>query len=304
MATKTKKQSVSETNEQLLLKSEALKKIHEHNRDYLSVSLTLPLGNPALKEVHTNQWLFTDLPREFDLANWTIIADALNSTENRSQKYVKNRWYIEGVDISVDASGKAEMKLTCNAFASSYESYTSANKSMLEAYTQATTKTTTTTTKTNKKNTSNAVKKSGTKNTSLKGGWGKWVDNWVKKVCGNETDPLKKAKLIDKEFKRVTHWSEYYDAQKTGGVVSRYEKAYNSHYLNCADGANILCAFFNSAGITAAIMHTYRHYIVRLTIKGTYYWTDCSASNGQLCNKAFNVVYGYKGGSYVGTKTK
>ena len=150
--------SISKTNEQLVAKSEALKKITEHNRDYLSLTLTLPLGNKELKNVHTNQWLFTDLPKEFDLANWTILADALNSSTSRFEKYIKNRWYIEGVDITVEADGKAEMKLTLNAFASSITSYTQAAKEVQKAHTQAV-ENEKKATETASKNTSNAVKK-------------------------------------------------------------------------------------------------------------------------------------------------
>ena len=88
---KKKKNSISKTNQKLLAKAEALKKITEHNRDYLSLNLTIPLGSSALKNVHTNQWLFTNLPKEFDLANWTIIANALNSSTNRYSGYMYRR---------------------------------------------------------------------------------------------------------------------------------------------------------------------------------------------------------------------
>ena len=92
--------ATSKTNYDLIKKSEALKKITENVRDYLSLTLTLPLGNPALKQVHTNQWLFTNLPKEFDLANWTVLAEVLNSKSNRYAGYVKNRWYIDALHRS------------------------------------------------------------------------------------------------------------------------------------------------------------------------------------------------------------
>lgn len=311
MATKKKKNakkksSASKTNEYLLAQMKALDKITEHNRDFLSLTLTIPLGNPALKKVHTNQWLFTDLPREFDLANWTILAEALNSTTNRNKGYVKNRWYIEGNNITVDVNGKAEMKLNLNAFASSLSSYTDMNREMQKAYSDAKNQQ-----NQNKKNKNKTKAVTNSKvNTSLKGGWGVWALNWVKDVVGMVTDPLKKAKLIDKKFKSETHWSDYEDAQKTRSSISSYEKAYKSHYMNCADGANLLSAFFNSANIEANIMHTsgctngrcWGHYIIRLSINGKYYWTDCSAGNGQLCNKPFNQVFGYKGGTNKGKR--
>lgn len=300
MASKNKEPSQKTLNYNLM-KNKALEKIVEHNRDYLKLDVTIPLGNPALKQVHTNQWLWTNLPKEFDLANWTIIAKALNSNTNRYEGYVKNRWYIESCDINVSADGKAEMKLGLNAFASSYKSFTDGMRSMQKAYNDAVNKNKETTKSSAAKNTSNAVAV-GDNPTVKNGWWGKWVTDWVKKTVGAETDQLKKAKLIDKGFKSVTHWSDYSDPQKTWGNVNNYEKVFNGHYMNCADGANILCAFHNCAGIKSTIMHTTGHYIVRMTINGTYYWTDCSAANGQLCNKAFNEVYGYKGGSDCGTR--
>ena len=304
MATKNKKKtkvpSQSEINNNLR-KAKALEKIVEHNRDFLKLDITLPLGNPALKQVHTNQWLWTALPKkQFDLVNWGIIAKALNSNVNRYEGYVRNRWYIESNDITVDVAGnKAEMKLGVNAFASTFNSYSEAYRAMEKAYTDATTQKTSKTSAS--KSNSNAVT-TGNNPTIKNGWWGKWVTEWVTKTVGAETDPLKKAKLIDKGFKSVTHWSDYPDPQKTLGNVNNYEKVFNGHYMNCADGANILCAFHNCAGITSTIMHTEGHYIVRMTINGNYYWTDCSAGDGQLCNKAFNEVYGYKGGSECGTR--
>ena len=73
------------------------------------------------------------------MANWTVIAKALNSATNRYEEYVRNRWYIDGVDISVDATGKAEMKLSLNAFASTHQEYHSGYRELQKAY-DATTK--------------------------------------------------------------------------------------------------------------------------------------------------------------------
>ena len=65
-----------------LMKKKAIEKIVEHNRDYLKVDITMPLGNPALKKVHTNQFMWTTLPKNFALANWGIIAKALKIAES------------------------------------------------------------------------------------------------------------------------------------------------------------------------------------------------------------------------------
>ena len=84
-----------------------------------------------------------------------ILAKALNSNTNRYQGYVKNRWYIESNDITVNANGKAEMKLGLNAFASSLSSYSKEFRDLSKAYTDATTKKTTTTSASKK--TTNAI---------------------------------------------------------------------------------------------------------------------------------------------------
>lgn len=297
--------NISKTNEQLLLQSEALKKIHEHNRDYLSLTLTLPLGNKALKKVHTNQWLFTDLPKEFDLANWTVLADALQgSNVNRFEGYVKNRWYIEAVDISVDVSGKAEMKLTLNAFASSVSSFTDLAKDIQVAYADAVSNKDS---KSSSKDKSKAVQTTKQKNDKLKSlekKWGKWLPSWVDGIVKGETDKLAKAKKIYARFKSETYYEFYRNPKKTQGKVEKYESVYKKHHMNCADGANILCGAMECAGISSTIHHIryddLGHYTVEMKINGKSYWCDCSGSNGGKVNKPFNKVWGYKGGSNCG----
>ena len=198
-----KKKKISKAQQNLnLMKSEALKKIVEHNRDYLKLDLTIPLGDRCLKQVHTNQWLFTDLPEEFDLVNWTVIAQALNANTNRHEGYVKNRWYIDSVDINVDGN-KAEMKLGVNAFASTYNSYSDAFKSFEKAYNDATSQKTTSASK----DTTNAVTTNDNK--AIKNGWwGQWVTDTVKKQVGSETDVLKNCKTMYEFWRSNNVWTE------------------------------------------------------------------------------------------------
>ena len=269
--------AISSTNADLVAKSEALKKIHEHNRDYLSLTLTLPLGNKVLKKVHTNQWLFTDLPKEFDLANWTILAEVLNSNSNRYEKYIKNRWYIEAVDISVEAGGKAEMKLTLNAFASSYSSYNESAKAMRKAYDDAVKNLN----NNNNNNNSNAV----ASNSTIKNGWwGDWVTKFVQNTVGNETDVLKRCKACYNKFRDHMYYEYYWDMQKTGGDVKKLEGAWNDGHLNCGDGANMLSAFYSCCGAESSIYlgdtREGGHYVVKCTINGKDYWTDQSGAEG------------------------
>ena len=284
---KKKKNSISKTNQKLLAKAEALKKITEHNRDYLSLNLTIPLGSNALKNVHTNQWLFTNLPKEFDLANWTIIANALNSSTNRYSGYIKNRWYIDGVDINVEVGGKAEMKLSLNAFASSIQSYVNNYKDMTKAYTSAKSNKTKTTNKTSNKNKNknktNAVKKKNGKNTSLKGGEGKFIDDLVKKICGHETDALEKAKLIHKHIQKRERYS-YYSDSKYHSAKTCYQ---NIKHLNCADMSRLTASMMRSAGIDCYVVHATCHYYTVIKYKGKLYCSDNASTNatGRPFNK-------------------
>ena len=285
MATKTTKKSKNPSASTLnknLLKKLALEKMSEHNRDYLKLDITLPLGNTALKKVHTNQWLWTELPSEFDLANWTILAKALHSNTNRYQGYVKNRWYIESNDITVNANGKAEMKLGLNAFASSLSEYASDFRELTKAYTSATTQKTTTTSAS--KTTTNAVGD----NTTVKGGQGKVIDDLVKGIVGNTTDPLSKAQKIHAWLKQEVRYSRYCCAKyKTA------EQCYNNRKsLNCADTATLTCRMMLSAGLNAYIVHRSHengHFWTVIEINGTRYVSD-QTGDGSDWN---TVWYGY-----------
>ena len=264
--TKKKASSTSSTNKNLLRKL-ALDKIFEHNRDYLKLDITIPLGNKALKQVHTNQWLFTNLPKDFDLANWTILAKALNSSANRYEGYVKNRWYIESNDITVNANGKAEMKLGLNAFASTHSTYAQQFRDLSKAYTSATTTTSAS------KNTTNAVGA----NSSVKGGEGKVIDDLVKKIVGNTTDELSKAKKVHQWLKDNVRYSGYECTQ-----YSSAESCYNNRgHLNCADTARLTRAMMSSAGLNAWVVHRSSnngHFWTLIKINGKIYASDQTGS--------------------------
>ena len=257
--TKVPSQKEQETN---LMKKKALEKIVEHNRDYLKLDITLPLGNIALKKVHTNQWLWTDIPKEFNLVNWKRIAKALNSTTNRYEQYVQNRWYIESNNISVDVNGKAEMKLGLNAFASTHQEYYDDYKSMEKAYKDATTK---------KKTTTNAV--TNGENSTVKGGEGKVIDDLVKKIVGNTTDDLQKAQKVHQWLKENVRYSRY-ECTRYSSAESCYD---HRGELNCADTARLTRAMMSSAGLNAWVVHRSHengHFWTLMKINGKIYSSD------------------------------
>lgn len=242
------------TNEKLLAKNESLKKIVEHNRDYLSCKITLPLGNTALKGVHTNQWLFTDLPPEFDLANWTVLAKALNANTNRFEGYVKNRWYIDGCNIKVKGS-TGSMELSLNAFASTYNSYSESVRSMEKAYTDA---------QNNKNNSSSSSSGSSSKNTTKAVTTKKSVLNrdWIKKyniAYSVYTKVESICKVSNSDYANVRAIFKWMDGHLPyeGYGGTRYGAAGTLKHGkgNCCDHAHLFAAMCRSIGVKCNYIH-------------------------------------------------
>ena len=245
--------SLAITNE----KAAAKDKIVESIRDLCSMQVKLPLGNPALKQVHTNQFMWIDLPEGFEVANMKVLAKALNSEYARwsGLAYEKNRWYIEGTTIYADIdNGDFDITLDLNPFASSVLKYRDERLKFEKAYTDAYEKKTET-------KSSTTVASVGGANSSLKGGEGTTIDNLVKKIIGNETDELKKAKLIH-EWLRTHVRYKYYECTR----YNTPEKCYNNRTrLNCADTARLTASMMRSAGLTC--------YVVHRTFNGGHFWT-------------------------------
>ena len=128
----TSEDSKEITNE----KTKALAEIGAPIRDFLKMKVTVPLGNKSLKMVHTNMFLYTELPEEFILTNFKTIADAIKSKYSRNTGYTLNRWYIEGVTITNDGT-KFSMDLDLNPFPSSLVDYVENRKAIEKAYTDA-----------------------------------------------------------------------------------------------------------------------------------------------------------------------
>lgn len=288
-----------------LKRQKALDMIFEHSRDYFKLKMDIPLGDTALKNVHTNQFLFTALPKDFQLQNWKKIAQAFSSKYTRysSADYDINRFYIEGNTIDVNIDGTAKMSLDLNAFASSNSKFTEIYTSLVDAYKkEKEQKETGTKTTSSSKSTTNATK---TNNTTVKNGWwGKWVTDLVKKNVGNETNTLKKCKIMYQVFHDHARYAYYYNMKHTSGSPSKLEKVWkNGTHLNCGDGANFLSAFYSCCGATSGIYLTYdaAHYIVKCTVNGKSYWTDQSGAVGARNTRGWNQTWhGYRSGNYKG----
>ena len=283
-----------------LEKAKAREEITKSIRDLLTFNITLGLGNPNLKLIHTNQFITTELPEDFILENFGVIGEKLNSSDTRYSGYTLNNWYVESVTINNDGN-KATMELGLNPFASNISSYKDNYQGFSKAYQNAIKNNTSNATTTN-----NTTAKTDTVKTAKKSTGSATLDKVVDNAVKGKSKALDKAKAIDKAFKNHVIYSFYYDADKTKGKVSNFESAWKNGHLNCADGANLLCAMFNYAGIPSVIIHTQHpkvgHYIVRLKINGKYYYTDNAASSGAHTTRAFGKVWeGITKGSNRGT---
>ena len=130
---KTKKLSRWQKLQNTKLGAQSLEEITDSVRDLSNLKITLPLGNPSLKYVHTNQFLWTDLPKEFRLANFGIISKALNGKDSRWSGYEVNRWYIENMTITNNGTD-FDMDLDVNPFATPIRDFHDGKKELEKAY--------------------------------------------------------------------------------------------------------------------------------------------------------------------------
>lgn len=152
----------------ILEKNEAMKLIQKSAREYLKLKVKIPLGNPALKKVHTNQFCFLDMPAVFQLDNWETIAQIFQSITTRFNGYTLGRWYIEAVTTDVDANGKMEMELTLNAFPSATDSFTSSYRKFQDTYNNAVNKSSNNSSSSNNNSNSSNSSSSNNNNTTVK----------------------------------------------------------------------------------------------------------------------------------------
>ena len=277
---------MAETLEIMNERAAALDEIFKSIRDLLTVKITVPLGNPSFKNIHTNQFIYCDLSGKLELENFHIVAKAMQSTFSRYTTYEKNKWYVESVTIK-NGKGNYTMDLELNPFASSLKEYSNASRKFTQDYLS----------KTKSNSTSDSVKSTG--NTSLPGGQGSLIDNLVKSIVGNVTDPLEKCKLIHEWLRKNVVYS-YYECSK----YKTPENCYNNRgHLNCADTATLTCAMMLSAGLNAYIVHrTYNggHFWTIIEINGVKYASDQTGRDSpSMSGSAFNTVWKSSGRTTV-----
>lgn len=282
----------------------ALEEMSKSVRSLLSFELRVPLNNTLFKDLHTNQMLWTELPKEFKLGNLETIFKILPSYKvNRGVAYQENRWYVEGLKIKCNHDGLFA-DITLNPFPSSYSTYANAVKSYMEAYNQAfnSSSETTTTNGTTITNTgvglgNPLLGKDCTDTNSMRAmsgggygnsGHGKNFDSKAQKgyaVQGanyyNWARQYSDVKSLLHALASKFHYSSYWNNQKCP------QKVFNSGaiYANCYDACRLVKVCCDSCGfpcviITGSIWQG-GHGWNAVKYNGTWYTFDlCYASKG------------------------
>ena len=113
------------------------------------------------------------------------------------------------------------------------------------------------------------------------------IDSVVDSACSGKSG-LERAQAIDEAFKSHVYYKLYWNCHYADDICA----AWQDGHLNCADGANILCAMFTRGGFNAMIYSTTDHYIVKVNVDGQDYWTDSSGAEGAHNQRKFGDVYG------------
>lgn len=116
----------------------------------------------------------------------------------------------------------------------------------------------------------------------------KTIDDLVKEIVGDESDELKKAKLIHQWLMENVIYAFY--------ECSRYntpeECLKNKSHLNCADTARLTCAMMKSSGLKAYVVHGPYHFWTMIEIGGKKYASDQTGrESAGMRGSAFNTVW-------------
>lgn len=251
-----------------LEQAKAREQIINSIRDLVTLKITLPLGNPNFKLLHTNQFLWTELPEDvFELANMDSISKALNGSYSRYSGYVLNRWYIEAITIKNNSSDGGTIELELNPFATDFNDYQSEYRKYSSDYSSMISSANN---NSSNKTNSTSVKSVTTTNKTLAGGEGKTIDNLARKIVGNITDDLEKSKAVHNWALKNLKYSSYKNCK-----FCTPNKCYsNRTKLNCADTSILVASILRSAGVDCYIVHSPNHYYVVLSHNGKLYCTD------------------------------
>ena len=245
-----------------------MKEITKSLRELLTVKVKIDMNNPKYKYLHTNSFIWMELPSDILISNFESIASALNSTDSRFSGYQKNRWYVEELTITNDGE-KCIGELTLNPFASSNRTYKDNYLSLMEAYTNAVEQ------KNNNSNKTSNTTSTTTNKTNYNKEFSSKINNLAQKIVGNETNDLKKAKLIHNWLTNNVRYKYHLNCK-----YCTPDKCYeNRSHLACADTSILTRALMICAGLNAYIVHGPNHYWTQIKINGKAYNSDATSKS-------------------------
>ena len=249
----------------------ALEELSKSARGMLSFEIRLPLNDPMFKNLHTNQFLWTELPREFQLTNLAKIFKLLPTYKvNRGVTYMENRWYIEKNVIKCDSNGLFST-LTLNPFPSSYSSYANAVKGYLEAYNQAF--------KQQQAQTTTGSTTTGTGTITGSTGVAE-LDNLIKGWIAGKSSQYDIANAVHQGLKEYVRYASY-SCSRYGSVAKCWA---NVRHLNCADISRLTRASMSTAGLEARVVHhsgcDLGHFWTQVKIDGKWVNSDLVGAEG------------------------
>lgn len=263
--------------------NKALEESSKSVRDLLSFEIKLPLNHPMFKEMHTNQFLWTELPREFKLGNLAEIFKIMASyKQNRGVSYVENRWYIEKMVVKCDSNGLFAT-LTLNVFPSTYSVYSNALKGYRDAYDQA-----------SKQQEAQKTENSGGSSTSGGLRWSTGVpelDNLVSKAIAGKDNDWDKARAIHNGLRDAGIMYRYYYDFDYSNTSQRW-RAKDGPGLNCGDTAALTAEAMKAGGLDAYVSLCPGHYICIINLYDEYAVSDLTANSGNYSRREFNASYG------------
>ena len=284
-------------------KQAARKLTQESARDYLKLNITLPLGNPALKKVHTNQFLFMDLPSMFGLKNWESIAQVLQSVSTRFQGYILGRWYIETSTIDVDVkSRKGTMSLNLNAFPSPTDTFSSDFRKFQDAYNNAV-KNANTSNSNSSSSSSGGSKTKSTNYFSSKAGKNVSSDlataaKQITEVCSTEEQRAYCIyDWVDRYVVYSKYWSYKYSSSQvlTGHKANCYDTAFLIYNLCTKCKPKVRCEIYN--GTYHFLDETIDHLWNKLPYRGKMTFADTGRLNRNPIGNHGSGRYIVSGGS-------
>lgn len=246
--------------------------------------LKLPLNDTLFKNVHTNQLLWTELPRDFKLGNLGKVFK-INPVYkvNRGIQYQENRWYIEKLVIKNDANGLFGT-FTLNVFPSSYSVYADRFKSYKTAFDQAY--------RQQEAQQNNNASSSGGSSGALR--WSTGVpelDNIISSAIAGKDNDWDKAIAIHNGLRDAGIMYRYYYDFDYGNTGQRW-RAKDGPGLNCGDTAALTAEAMKAGGLDAYVSLCPGHYICIINLYDEYAVSDLTANSGQYSRREFNASYG------------